>query len=225
MWNRTFCRRRATQSSHNMCRADSKDIRTRSHSSSAPSTDSPVYWEILAHTQYPSLFRGEICWNKLIPLPGSAPLSLFITLCLLFSFISSHFVNFWLLRLISRARLSPFFSFSLGSSDWLLEWHRQTGAGPEWKRSVQRQLSDGEPHRRRDDHHGNVPFGPTGLFAAVLRWNEGIRPHEVTVKSLKNVEMWNEKTPRGKSNFRENSEGKERICFLQKIATRLWVIK
>ncbi len=42
-------------------------------------------------------------------------------------------------------------------SDWLLERHRQTCVGPEWKCSVQWQLSDGEPDSSRDNHHGNVP--------------------------------------------------------------------
>lgn len=42
-------------------------------------------------------------------------------------------------------------------SDWLLERHRQTCVGPEWKCSVQWQLCDGEPDCGCDNHHGNVP--------------------------------------------------------------------
>lgn len=76
-WNKNsdFLRqKRKKQNNNNICRADSKDITTCSCSSSVPSTAWPVYWEILAHTQYPSLFRGEIWWNELVPLTVAATL-------------------------------------------------------------------------------------------------------------------------------------------------------
>lgn len=176
-WNKNsdFLRqKRKKQNNNNICRADSKDITTCSCSSSVPSTAWPVYWEILAHTQYPSLFRGEICWNELVPLTVAATVfsSHIASYSLSYPLILC-FCQFWIFHLnlvsarntlrydgISPVSLTFFFYLGLFSlSDWLLEWHRQTGSGPEWKCPVQWQLCDGKPHCRRDDHHGNVTSG------------------------------------------------------------------
>lgn len=89
------------------------------------------------------------------------------------------------------------FILRLFLSDWLLERHRQTGVGPEWKRSVQRQLGDGKPYSRRDNHHGNVPSHLfscccLGWFGWFCPWETHITPSIFTApifwKNLKNGE-------------------------------------
>lgn len=65
---------------------------------------------------------------------------------------------------------SPFV-FLVPIPDRLLERHRQARVGPEWKRSVQWQLGDGEPDCSCDHHHGNVPSDCFQLYIVWIMCN------------------------------------------------------
>lgn len=66
---------------------------------------------------------------------------------------------------------NSFFFFFL--PDWLLEWHWQASVGPEWKCSVQWQLSDGEQDGSRDDHYGIVPLSFLCFYlVSVVVWKQ-----------------------------------------------------
>lgn len=104
---------------------------------------------------------------------------LILVLLSIFYFFPSSF-SFYMKHTVMWCNVTPvsyLFFFNVFGwfplSDWLLERHRQTGAGPEWKRSVQWQLRDGKPHCRRDDHHGNVPLRTNCLVCSYLEMKWG----------------------------------------------------
>lgn len=94
-------------------------------------------------------------------------------------------------------------------SDWLLERHRQTRAGPKWKCSVQWQQCDGEPDRSCDNHHGNVPSDCFNFWiVCCCLWFGWLCPSTLAIRLSKFHNLLSQK-PRSRIIFQLTNRGLE----------------